>query len=90
MEIYPRLLTGAVHKRQPIARHSYIEEHYPRLDPCFARIASASEDAFDAAVSALVMSAHADELGALPPARDERESIEGRIWAPEHATCDCA
>lgn len=90
MEIYPRLLTGAIHKRQALARRCFIERHYPELETTFARIAASSEDAFDAAVSALVMSAHTGVLRALPPARDERESIEGRIWAPEHATCDCA
>jgi len=43
--------------------------------------AAVSEDAFDAAVSALVMSAHATALAALPPEPDPVLRREGRIWS---------
>ena len=49
--------------------------------PDLLAIASSSEDAFDAAVSAIVMSRCLDDLGALPPA-DAVDKIEGRIWKP--------
>jgi len=89
IEIYPRLMTGPVNKSDPGARATYLEAHYASLDPNMRRLAASAEDAFDAAVSALVMSAHADQLAALPPAADEQERIEGRIWAPEDRTCGC-
>jgi hypothetical protein len=46
----------------------------------FRRRAVTSEDAFDAAVSALVMSAAAEELLRLPPEPDYL--VEGKIWWP--------
>jgi hypothetical protein len=87
IEIYPRLMTGPVNKSDPAARAAYLDAHYTSLDPALRRRAASTEDAFDAAVSALVMSQHTHELAALPPAADEQERIEGRIWAPEGATC---
>ena len=89
VEIYPRLLTGPVIKSDRHARERYLAARYASLDPEMRRLTASTEDAFDAAVSALVMSEHADELSALPPAADARERIEGRIWAPEHRTCAC-
>jgi hypothetical protein len=44
----------------------------------FRRVAAASKDAFDAAVSALVMSASADELLGLRHEPDY--ALEGKIW----------
>ena len=45
--------------------------------------AAGSEDAFDAAVSALVMARHRDELSALPPVPPgSRLRLEGAIWTP--------
>ena len=40
-----------------------------------------SEDAFDAAVSALMMEAHWHAFEHLPPA-DETARLEGEIWVP--------
>jgi hypothetical protein len=48
-------------------------------EPLLTR-AAGSEDAFDAAVSALVMSEHGNALAALP-ARPDR-ALEGEIWIP--------
>jgi hypothetical protein len=87
IEIYPRLLTGPVNKSSRDTRAAYLATHCPSLDPAMRRLAASTEDAFDATVSALVMSQHADELAALPPAADEQERIEGRIWAPAGRTC---
>jgi hypothetical protein len=45
--------------------------------------AAGSEDAFDAAVSALVMARHREELSALPPVPPgSRLRLEGAIWTP--------
>jgi hypothetical protein len=44
--------------------------------------AAGSEDAFDAAVSAIIMSRHRDELSALPRVTDATVRLEGWIWEP--------
>jgi hypothetical protein len=84
MEIYPRLLTGAVRKSHANARQALLEARYPNLDPQHLRLCILSEDAFDAAVSALVMVEHVAELMALSREveLDSELSLEGRIWHP--------
>jgi hypothetical protein len=79
IEIYPRLLTGAVTKRNGEARAAYLRDGLAGAMPDpLHQLAVSSEDAFDAAVSALVMSQHIDELAALA----EGDDVEGAIWAP--------
>jgi hypothetical protein len=46
-------------------------------------MAAGSEDAFDAAVSALVMSEHEAELRTLAWPTDSEYGVEGSIWRPE-------
>jgi diadenosine tetraphosphate (Ap4A) HIT family hydrolase len=82
VEIYPRLLTGPVIKSDAGARIAFLEDRFPDLEPRLRDAAGASEDAFDAAVSALVMARHVDELTSLPKARDAADRLEGRIWIP--------
>lgn len=82
LEIYPRLLTGPVVKRSLDARRLHLEERWPDLNEATAAVVASTEDAFDAAVSALVMDRHRHELAALPPARDALDRLEGRIWVP--------
>ena len=82
IEIYPRLLTGPVVKSNVTGRADYLAAHYPDLDEHTRMRATASEDAFDAAVSALVMAKHADQLLSLPPAPDRVAVLEGLIWHP--------
>ncbi|MGI9149119.1 MAG: hypothetical protein ACR2IK_21650 [Chloroflexota bacterium] len=82
LEIYPRLLTGPVRKSDPRDRSRLLAERYPHLDPGHRRLATLSEDAFDAAVSALVMSEHLEDLRSLPPETDPQLRLEGRIWHP--------
>ncbi|MFN0071457.1 MAG: hypothetical protein ACKVVP_08225 [Chloroflexota bacterium] len=82
MEIYPRLLTGAVVKSRAASRREYLARRYPELDLSWASIATGSEDAFDAAVSALVMSEHAAEFSELALNAGHPSKIEGRIWHP--------
>jgi hypothetical protein len=47
----------------------------------FRGLAAASEDAFDAAASALGMAAAVQELSALPGELDY--ALEGKIWPPD-------
>jgi hypothetical protein len=81
VEIYPRLLTGTVVKSDRAARIRYIEERSPEL--ALVQTAVSSEDAFDAAVSALAMAASVDELLGLEAVPEF--SLEGCIWAPTRA-----
>jgi hypothetical protein len=78
VEIFPRVLTGPVRKSSPSERERYLRT--VPMPPELGRLAAASEDAFDAAVSALVMAARVDELRALPGAPGY--ALEGRIWRP--------
>ena len=82
VEIYPRLLTQAVRKSSHNDREAYLELRYPNLDSGLARLAASSEDAFDAAVSALVMCAHMESLLTLKRADDPIRQLEGEIWFP--------
>jgi hypothetical protein len=82
VEIYPRYLTGRVNKSSRIARALYIQAHHPRLPRAIQRVCEASEDAFDAAVSALRMSAHARQFLRSPLAPAPDDALEGRIWRP--------
>ena len=79
IEIYPRLLTGPVNKSDAFAREAYLAQGFPEIDDALAHKAASSEDAFDAAVSAVVMSRHVDEISTLTASRDPTALIEGRI-----------
>ena len=82
IEIYPQLLTGSVKKSDPRARAEYLAERVPEIGDALARRAAFSEDAFDTAVSAVVMSRHLEEISALSASPDPTELLEGRIWWP--------
>ena len=83
IEIYPRLLTGPVNKSDFDERQAYLARGCPEIDDALACKAASSEDAFDAAVSAVVMSRHVDKISALTKSQDPTKLIEGRIWWPE-------
>jgi hypothetical protein len=85
IEIYPRLLTGAIVKGDPTSRHAYLAAQYSQLSAEIGNLGASSEDAFDALVSALVMSEHSDDFDSLPPAEDAIRLREGRIWYPSPA-----
>ncbi len=88
VEIYPRLLTREVNKSSAIDRGMYLAARYPSLDARLRQIAEANESAFDAAVSALVMARHLDDLTALPAVTDRQILLEGLIWYPGWRTAD--
>lgn len=83
VEIYPRVLTGPVKKSRWSARHAYLFERFPEQPRDLLERAAGSEDAFDAAVSGLVMSEHETELQTLARLTGPEYEIEGKIWRPE-------
>jgi hypothetical protein len=78
VEIFPRLLTGAVTKSSQRDRERYLAAL--AMPSELRRLAATSEDAFDAAVSALVMAASVEELLGLRHEPDY--ALEGKIWQP--------
>jgi len=81
IEIYPRLLTGPVTKSRAQTRGAYLERIARSWTAQHRSDAQQSEDAFDAAVSALTMSARWEGL----PSSDSLTPIaalEGQIWEP--------
>jgi len=82
VEIYPRVLTGPVVKSDLDARFKYLSERFPALQPELRERAASTEDAFDAAVSALAMWEHRGHLESLQAIADEATLMEGQIWVP--------
>jgi hypothetical protein len=82
LEIYPRVLTGPVRKGDPGARRALTYKRFHELHPGYHACAMASENAFDAMVSALEMDRHAKHLTELARTEDPNEQLEGRIWDP--------
>ncbi|MBI2724041.1 MAG: DUF429 domain-containing protein [Chloroflexi bacterium] len=83
VEIYPRLATGAVRKSDRGARAAYIAQRAPHMSAEHAALCAGSEDAFDAAVSALVMARDAAVLAGLRRTTCPTIMLEGAIWRPE-------
>ena len=88
VEIYTRLMTGAVTKSSEVARTVYLAKKR-RENALFAGLsrgvlakAKGSEDAFDALVTALVMTEHRGEFARLRKTEDEVFRMEGQTWAP--------
>jgi hypothetical protein len=79
LEIYPRVLAGGV-KGDPAARRAALEAAGAPEPWCAA--GEESDDAFDAAISALALWRDRDAIQALPAATDPTECLEGRIWVP--------
>ncbi len=82
VEIYPRQLTGPVNKSSRVARALYLQARFAEQPDALLRLAESSEDAFDAAVSALRMQRHTRQLLRGPVAYMPSEALEGRIWRP--------
>jgi predicted nuclease with RNAse H fold len=83
IEIYPRAFTGGIRKSREAERR----RHLTRCDHMPSRLrdpAAVSQDAFDAALSAIAMGRHVEELEALDgnPRGDPEGELEGRIWLP--------
>ncbi len=88
VEIYTRLMTGAVTKSSESARTVYLSKKrresglYAGLSRGVLAKARGSEDAFDALVTALVMVEHRAEFAKLRQTEDEVFRMEGRTWVP--------
>lgn len=79
LEVYPSVWTSGA-RRLPVTRLAVAAQD-PRIPPALRDDVAASEHAFDAAVTALAMAAHVDELRTLSAATGA-EAIEGALWLP--------
>ena len=88
VEIYTRLMTGAVNKSSEPARTAYLAKKrresavYAGLSRRVLARARGSEDAFDALVSAMVMVEHRGDFSLLRRTKDEVFQMEGQTWVP--------
>src|ERR1700722_15456390 len=88
VEIYTRLMTGAVNKSSEVARTAYLAKKrkesamYAGLSRLVMAKARASEDAFDALVTALVMTEHRGEVAGLRKTGDGVFRREGETGGP--------
>jgi hypothetical protein len=82
IEIYPRLLTGPVSKSNAEERAKYIVGLGASVPADLLMKAASSEDAFDAAVSAIAMSLELSSLIQLEQTSDPVLQLEGIIWHP--------
>jgi len=88
VEMYTRLLTGPVAKRNADARRAYLAsrretaELYAGLSRGVLAKACESEDAFDALVSCMEMVRCRDEFSSLGATSDELLRLEGITWHP--------
>jgi hypothetical protein len=88
VEVWPRACTGAVVKSDPVARHAYVQHHLGHVRGAPRDLMCASEDAFDAACTALVMAEHATSFTCLaaPPGDDGAARREGWVWSPPRSS----
>jgi hypothetical protein len=82
IEIYPRVLTGVVCKSIQTDRSRYLSEKFSGVTQSLLVKAASSEDAFDAAVSALVMASEAESLTCLTQSSERLTRLEGSVWFP--------
>jgi hypothetical protein len=92
VEMYTRLLTGAVAKSNPAARRKYLLAKkkgdaayaglYSKLPRAVMGKAMGSEDAFDALVCCMEMVRWRGEFAGLRATRDEVLRLEGITWRP--------
>ncbi len=85
VEMYTRLLTGAVAKSNETARAAYLAARprfYGKLDEDVLTKARGSEDAFDALVCCVEMVRHEREFAGLRATHDETLRLEGITWRP--------
>jgi hypothetical protein len=82
VEIWPRVLTGAVVKRDAIAREHHLVRSIPSLAPQLRVRAIGSEDAFDAVVAASVMARNESSFATLRQSDDSITQLEGAVWFP--------
>ncbi len=88
VEMYTRLMTGAVAKSNAEARKRYLARRrredilFVSVGRAVLRKAEGSEDAFDALVSTLEMVRHASNFSGLRATGDRQLQLEGITWRP--------
>ncbi|QNI37328.1 hypothetical protein [Edaphobacter albus] len=88
VEMYTRLMTGAVAKSNETARKNYLaakrkmDSLYSGLGRNVMQKAQTSEDAFDALVSVLEMARWSGEFARLKATKDDALRLEGITWRP--------
>jgi hypothetical protein len=88
VEMYTRLMTGAVAKSNAAARKAYLklkcrdDAVYAPVGRAVIRKAQGSEDAFDALVSTMEMVRHRNAFANLRATNDEESLLEGITWRP--------
>jgi hypothetical protein len=88
IEMYARLLTGAVKKSSAEARRAYLrakmreDAFYSSLKRGVVAKAVASEDVFDALISVMEMARHAGSFAGLKKTRNPVQKLEGITWVP--------
>jgi hypothetical protein len=87
VEMYTRLMTGAVKKSNPAARKAYLAARktdavYAGLSRAVVAKALGSEDAFDALVSVLEMVRWREDFATLTATKDPMLGLEGITWRP--------
>ena len=83
-EIYPRLFYGrAVKKSDQASRRAFVDATFPSLSPKQREQVTVSDDAFDAAVSALSLYRYRERFESIERETDPLFLSEGRIWTPE-------
>jgi len=88
VEIYTRLMTGAVIKSSEVARTAYLAKKrkenalYVGISRRVLVKARGSEDAFDALVTAMMMVEHRGEFARLRRTEDKVFRMEGQTWVP--------
>ena len=88
VEMYTRLLTGAVKKSNGLARRAYLKERregeaaYAGLSRGVMAKALGSEDGFDALVCCMEMVRWRGEFAGLKRTREEELRLEGITWRP--------
>src|SRR5580658_1257757 len=88
VEMYTRLMTGAVAKSNPEARRKYLSAKrktdalYAQLGRAVLAKAQGSEDAFDALASVIEMARYAEQFGKLKATHNPELRREGLTWRP--------
>jgi hypothetical protein len=88
VEMYTRLMTGAVAKSNPEARKRYLaakrktDSLYALLGRSVLAKAQGSEDAFDALASVIEMARYAEQFGKLKATHNPELRREGLTWRP--------
>jgi hypothetical protein len=88
VEMYTRLMTGAVAKSNPEARKRYLaakrktDALYAQLGRAVLAKAQGSEDAFDALASVIEMARYAEQFGKLKATHNPELRREGLTWRP--------